>query len=222
MAKPRPRLHVVGVALPLWFVASDSSFSSSSRAHRTHDSPDAQGESRRLADASVVASIRAGDPDIFRKLYTDLYAELADFALAMTRSRDLAEDAVQLAMTRLWIGRERFAPVTSVRAYLFTAVRRNVFEILRRDKHIATAEEQAADIMFTWVPMPDADVEARELSQKIGHAVAALPARAREVFLLSRRFALSHQEIATILGISINTVSNHMGRALQGIAAVVE
>jgi RNA polymerase sigma-70 factor (ECF subfamily) len=180
---------------------------------------------RTTAEVPLVEAIRAGDPVTFRALYHDLYQELAAFAWTITHSRDLADDAVQIAMTRLWLARESFTPHSSVRAYLFTAVRRNALDVLRRDRHIAAAEytaHGAGTSVSAAIPLPDAQLESAEWSRAIAHAVAELPPRAREVFLLSRRFSLSHAEIAAVLGISANTVMNHMARALQGIAAALD
>jgi hypothetical protein len=146
----------VGVALPYFSLAADNSFGPIPRlTHASSPRDDAAPHS----ESVIVAAIRAGDPATFRTLYTDFYNELASFALTFTRSRDLAEEAVQLAVTRLWLARERFAPTSSVRAYLFTAVRHNALELLRRDRNIAAAEAGAAAEQRDTLPAPDTDLE---------------------------------------------------------------
>jgi RNA polymerase sigma-70 factor (ECF subfamily) len=57
----------------------------------------------------------------------------------------------------------------------------------------------------------------QELATAIETAVSDLPARAREIWRLSRDEQLSYAEIARILGISIKTVETHMGRALRAL-----
>jgi RNA polymerase sigma-70 factor (ECF subfamily) len=53
-----------------------------------------------------------------------------------------------------------------------------------------------------------------EIGAALAHALALLPERPRQVFLLSRRQGLSYAEIAEVLGIAVKTVEMHMGRAL--------
>jgi RNA polymerase sigma-70 factor (ECF subfamily) len=219
VARSRHAMHVVGVALPFFLLSPEfpgptPARSADRRSTERALEPQKPGSA---GDTLVVSAIRSGDPATFRALYTDFFTELADFALTITRSHDLAEDAVQLAMSRLWIARAHFAPATSIRGYLFTAVRRNALEILRRDRNITAAEAVAGKNVVHVAPS-DESVEADERSRAAARAVAALPPRAREVFLLSRRFELSHYEIAAVLALSVNTIANHMGRALQGIA----
>ncbi len=47
--------------------------------------------------------------------------------------------------------------------------------------------------------------------------IEALPARARQVFLLHRIHGMAQREIASDLGISLNMVTQHFGRAMQAI-----
>lgn len=53
-------------------------------------------------------------------------------------------------------------------------------------------------------------------------AIAALPERCQEVFILSRFEGLSYAEIAERLKISPKTVENHMGRAILACRAALE
>jgi len=54
-----------------------------------------------------------------------------------------------------------------------------------------------------------------ELRKKINSSVEELPAKCREVFLLSRYENLKYQEIADRLHISVKTVETQMSKALQ-------
>jgi RNA polymerase sigma-70 factor, ECF subfamily len=54
-----------------------------------------------------------------------------------------------------------------------------------------------------------------DLIDRIDQSIAALPARRREIFVLSREHGLKYREIADQLGISIKTVETQMGQALK-------
>ena len=61
----------------------------------------------------------------------------------------------------------------------------------------------------------DADTEANELETAIRDAIADLPPRTREVFLMSRERNLKYSEIAEQLGVSVKAVEANMSRALR-------
>jgi RNA polymerase sigma-70 factor (ECF subfamily) len=61
----------------------------------------------------------------------------------------------------------------------------------------------------------DAETEAGELHDAIRVAIAALPPRTREVFLMSRERNLRYSEIAELLGVSVKAVEANMSRALR-------
>jgi RNA polymerase sigma-70 factor (ECF subfamily) len=53
-------------------------------------------------------------------------------------------------------------------------------------------------------------------------AVTRLPERRREVFRLVREEGLSYQEIAEIMGLSTQTVANHMSLAMADLRAALK
>ena len=60
-------------------------------------------------------------------------------------------------------------------------------------------------------------MEYKELESRIRNAVKSLEGRRRQVFLLSREEGCRNAEIASRLGISVNTVECHMAAALKKI-----
>ena len=62
---------------------------------------------------------------------------------------------------------------------------------------------------------PDELLEETLLQEEVAAAIADLPERRREVFVLARFHGLSYQEIADVLGVSQQTVANQMSSALS-------
>ena len=60
------------------------------------------------------------------------------------------------------------------------------------------------------------------LAAAIRAAIASLPDRCREIFLLSRDQNMTYAEIAKVLGISIKTVETQMGRALKALRTQID
>jgi RNA polymerase sigma-70 factor (ECF subfamily) len=71
------------------------------------------------------------------------------------------------------------------------------------------------------VDTPDRDVELSELNQAVAKAVRELPPRCREVFKLARESGFSYAEIAEIMGLSRQTVANHLSLALSDLRVML-
>ena len=54
-----------------------------------------------------------------------------------------------------------------------------------------------------------------DIDALLNKAIAHLPEKCRQVFILSRMEGMKHEEIATQLNISVNTVQNHIVTALR-------
>ena len=169
----------------------------------------------RSAESSLLARLRAGDRSAFEQIFREHFDGLAGFVYRLTRSRAIAEELVQDLFLEIWMRRERLVITETLRTYLFRAARNRAFNHLRRNK-----------LERLWrlrQPQPeetgavDDEHSSDELAAAIRAAVASLPDRCREIFLLSREQNLTYAEIAQVLGLSIKTVETQMGRALKAL-----
>jgi RNA polymerase sigma-70 factor (ECF subfamily) len=51
----------------------------------------------------------------------------------------------------------------------------------------------------------------------VDRAVASLPERSRQTYLLHRQHGMSYAEIADVMEISVKTVENHLARAVAAL-----
>ena len=65
-------------------------------------------------------------------------------------------------------------------------------------------------------------LEYTELKEKLEETINKLPKRQKQVYLLSRKEELSYKQIAVKMGISVNTVENHMSKALRFIRSNIK
>ncbi|MBI4502016.1 MAG: RNA polymerase sigma-70 factor [Gemmatimonadetes bacterium] len=159
------------------------------------------------------AGAGAGAHDACDSLFRSYYARLVAVAESMLRERAAAEDVAQDVMVELWRRRESIVLETSLRAYLFRAVRNRALNHIRHQRVAPRADlEAAADLAGA---AADRDVMEGELNAALRAAVGDLPDRCREVFELSRVQGLKYAEIAETLGISIKTVEAQMGKAIR-------
>jgi RNA polymerase sigma-70 factor, ECF subfamily len=164
-------------------------------------------------DRDLLQRLRAGDQDAFDSIFRSHYAHLVRAAEGMLREREPAEDVAQDVMLELWRRRETLVFETSLRAYLYRAVRNRALNHLRHLKIAPRVDPESAPELS--VPAADRETLEQEVQAALKEAVAALPARCREVFELSRVQGLKYAEIAETLDISIKTVEAQMGKAIR-------
>ena len=164
--------------------------------------------------SALAARVRRGDRVAFEALFRATHGDLARYARTLADPAE-ADDAVQDAFVALWRRRATLDPARSARALLYTAVRNRLLNRQRDDARrrdlLDTMDAPAAP------PLPDAATEAADLAALVRDRLAALPDRQREAFGLSRFDGLSHAEIAGVMGCSVKTVENHVGRALAAL-----
>lgn len=146
--------------------------------------------------------------ELFRLYYRPLCLYAARFVPDANQVEDIVQDAFITYWERIQAGgREPDSP----RSYLFRMVHNRCIDILRTegpgsvfDENRLTEEspdEEIVDRSFIWA--------------RLWTAIDKLPAKRREILLLSKRDGLSHAEIARRMGISENTVHNQLTKAMQ-------
>jgi RNA polymerase sigma-70 factor (ECF subfamily) len=162
----------------------------------------------------------------FRQLFQEFYDPLCKYAFHLITDRDSSEDIVQEVFTRIWEKHQDVVSSPKIRAYLYQAVRNSCFTFLEQKKRspVSHTDWQAEEEnTITWdtndAPAEDNMQAYRDL---LRDGIDQLPAKCREVFLLSRSGHLSNQEIADNLGISVNTVNNQTWKAMKLLRAFVQ
>ena len=168
-------------------------------------------------EAAWVERIRTGDPMAFEALFHAYHASLCSFAYRYLGARDLAEEMVQEVFLFVWERRESWDVRSSVRSYLFTAVRNAALSYLRHERVVARRDARVLILQDTVAPGADLEVVQAETVAAIQEAVARLPDRCRLVFTLHREQGLTYAEVAEVLGISPRTVEVQIGRALKSL-----
>ena len=167
------------------------------------------------SDGSLVRGLRSDKPEALRKLMDVYWAPLVGFAHRILSGSGDPEDVVQTAFVRLWSRRYELKEDGSLRALLYTIVRNAALDDLRKRTRRDEALRSAAPPPSPKTPYED--VQGAELQRLAAAAVARLPERRREVFRLVREEGLSYQEIAEIMGLSSQTVANHMSLAMADL-----
>ena len=172
-----------------------------------------RGSERSALDNKLAARIRLGDANALGELAEYYFNQLADFAASTTGNRESASDLVQDVLLAIWERRASFTPHTSVKAYLYRAVRnRSINSVVRQRAQAVPVEPDTPGLADT-----EEQLRFSELINAYRKAIAALPERRRIVFSLIRLHELSYAEAAAVLDVSENTIRTQMSEALTAI-----
>jgi len=96
-----------------------------------------------------MSSAEAEQYNQFKAVFRAWYGPLCNYAVTFTKDPDVSEDIVQDLFVKIWEQRRGLLTETSIRYYLFTAVRNNCITWLRREKQqiiLPFSDDQGADL----------------------------------------------------------------------------
>ena len=170
-------------------------------------------EARRRAEDAAIAAL------------VDQYAgALYRVAYSVLRNPSDAEDAVQEAFVRVLRHRQTLAEVRDQRVWLI----RIVWNIVLDRKRRAKTRPETDDVSELTRVLPAKGLSAEELAAAAEHhahvlgCVNQLPAKEREVLLLSAFDELTSVEIAAVLDISESSVRSRLFRARNLMAELLD
>ena len=180
---------------------------------------------REPPDCDWYELVRRGDVGAYEAMFRAHYEPLCRFVLGYDIPREAAEDLVQDVFFRIWEQRARWELQTTLAAYLYGATRNRALDYVRHRLVVRQWEARAArtggrslvGTICARTEPADERLELRELDAAIQRAVAQLPERCRQTFLLSRVHGLGYADIAAAMDVSVKTVKVQMGRALKAL-----
>ena len=151
----------------------------------------------------------------FESLVHEYGRQVLNTALRVLGDVNLANDVHQEVFLSIWRRWPSYNGQTRWSAYLYRATVRKALEVARRAKG---CRPQAPPELDRDDRRPDGDMQADELRQKLGAALAKLPAHQADAFVLLRLEGLPTTEVAQILGCSGQTARVHLHRALKKLS----
>jgi RNA polymerase sigma-70 factor, ECF subfamily len=170
------------------------------------------------------------DPDHFTAEALDYLDALYGTAIRLARTPDAAQELVQDTYLKALRARDRFAPGTNLKAWLFTILH-NTWRNRRRDQArsrvetdseaVDLAADQAGDMVSAAPDSPEALLVNAALSEELRKALDGLPEAFREAVWLRDVEELTYQEIATALDVPVGTVMSRLSRGRRRLHAAL-
>ena len=166
-------------------------------------------------------AIQKGDQKAFETIFRDYYQELFFYACKFVGKSEQAEELVQDVFVHIWEKRSALNIRSSLKSYLYTAVRNRCLNHLKSQMARMEKDTDASlqHVRHTSPYSADLEVNRQELMRLIQQGIQQLPDRCRIIFKLSRDADMTYAEIATELGISKETVKSQIKVALERLRA---
>jgi RNA polymerase sigma-70 factor (ECF subfamily) len=172
------------------------------------------------ADIVLLACVLNGDEAGLAALLERHWISVVRYAFSILDDWDAAEDVAEEVFVRLWERRETWGLEGSVRGLLFRIARNMSLDEHRQGSAHRRAVQEVPEPAATATPAEY--VDSKELHAAIATALANLPQRRREVFVLVRQHGLSYRDAAHALGVAPQTVANHLSMALEDLREALE
>lgn len=171
-------------------------------------------------EKALLSAIANGSEPAFRQLFLHWHQQLAGYIYRITESKEHTEEIVQDVFLKIWMVRETLTGIRNFKSFLLVVSRNRAYDVLKqqsRERWKRKAWETESAIQHFCEPP---EMELIQLSL-IDKAIASLPPRRKEVFLLCRYEGFAYNEAAEQLGISRESVKTHLRLATASISTFI-
>lgn len=162
---------------------------------------------------------KSGD---FERIYKDYFDRLFAYALIISKSEIIAKDIVSDVFFNLWNTNIDLASIKDLKSYLFTSVKNQAIRTISNDPAKFNFDNyQIATTSIDYIN-PEELLIGKELDQFLSETINNLPPHCRLVFKMVKENQMKYENVATELGISIDTVKYHLKIAVKKIKVELE
>ncbi|MEO1212495.1 MAG: RNA polymerase sigma-70 factor [Bacteroidota bacterium] len=170
------------------------------------------------SDIDLIALIKDHDARGLDELFRRYAHSLFDFGIKFLMDAEIAKELVSDVFLQIWLKRDELRIKSNVKAYLFTSLKNRCLNYLSRNKKFFETFDGQHESTHPHTEDADLSIRKDEASSLADKILKDLPQKRELVFRMHRLQGFSYKEIAEILGISENTVHNHMVAAIKQLA----
>lgn len=170
-----------------------------------------------MSDSELWQAFQKGDRVSFAHIYSRHIDELLNYGYRVTPNKQLIKDSIQDLFLHLWIHRENLATTTSIKFYLFRALRN---KILRNSDQNTTPLENNEAVINSLIELPfeyslTTEEFESEQCERLQNAIKRLSPRQKEVIIFRYQHEFSFEEISEIMQLTNQSVRNVLHRAVS-------
>ena len=172
-----------------------------------------------LDDFALWNNLKAGDEKAFSILFGKYYSDLVRYGKTLCSYDDRVQDCVQDVFTDIWVYRESLSDSVVVKAYLLSSVRKRIARLYQRDPFFKESNIETTEFLFDFSieqQLIDDEITSEKVSQ-LNIRINNLPARQKEALYLRYHQQLTVEQIAEIMAVNYQSVSNILFRGIQNL-----
>ena len=156
-------------------------------------------------------------PSTFEQVFHQFRTPLIFFARSLIKNKSEAEDIVTKVFIKFFQSKNHYESVTAKKYFLYQCTKNECIDYLRREvlkrKHKeyveASNDEQVESVLN--------EITDKEIIVQIKKIIECLPPVCKRIMNLYYKDGFTREEVAQLLGLSTNTVRNHVAEGLKKI-----
>lgn len=162
-------------------------------------------------------AFKDGNKEAFAQIYHEHVKALLKYGYKIHGNKSFVEDCVQDLFIEIWKNRANLSETTSVKFYLFRALRYKILRKINEESRIELQSlESFQNLSLTHIENDLIDLEVQSL--QMGHlkdTINALPARQKEAINLRFYNNFSNEEVARIMGVNYKSACRFIYMAIK-------
>jgi len=173
------------------------------------------------SESDLIERLKKGDERVMAPIFKLYNKSLFYFARQLVDNDGQAEDIVADAFIKLWQKNTDFDSLAAVRSFMYVTVRNSCCNYLKHVKRKTASHEEILHLTKDEDDYIESKMIKANLLEVILEEVENLPPMRRKIFKMIFLEDLTIFEIATQLGITVDTVRVQKARALHGLRTAI-
>jgi RNA polymerase sigma factor (sigma-70 family) len=179
-----------------------------------------------LDEEALWKGVQSGDQAQFEVLYNRFFKPLYNYGRKVCSNSTILEDAIHDLFLDIWRYHANLSPTTSIRFYLYRALRRRIVKNEAKDLEASLFDFRAGNMLIEKSFSHEDEIILKERtderSAKLREHLKSLPPRQYESLILRFYDEFSYQEIGELLGVNEQSARNLVQRGLQQFKSLIK
>lgn len=170
----------------------------------------------------LISSIQQGDVKAFDQLYFHFAPILYNRIFKIVKNPENVEEILQEVFLKIWNIREKLEVERGITTLVYRIADNLAIDYFRKACRDKAMQDELWASSVSFYLHTDQGLYEKEKSKILNEAIQLLPPKRKEILRLCNIENKSYSEVATLLGISVSTVSNQLVSAMKDIKNYIQ
>ncbi len=173
-------------------------------------------------ERELLSRLRSGDEKAFEQFYKNYGRRIFGNILKMVKDQEIAQELLQDVFVKVWENRSVIDIDRSFKSYLFTISRNLVYNHLKRislERQIEAYLSSNRSELYSHI---EEDLFFEETEQAFKKAVADLPPKRQQIFIMCKIEGKSYEEVSALQDVSVSTINDHVVKGVRFVKKHME